>query len=103
MDNQNSSTPSLLTSSYSAGDYFYKKVSYLRCRNITVGYTIPGLKNVARSIRVNVSINNPFVISNWNGLDPETDYNPSDSKSDNAGSYSYPNVRTFSFGVDINF
>jgi len=103
MDNQNSSTPSLLTSSYSAGDYFYKKVSYIRCRNITIGYTIPGLKNVARSIRVNVSVNNPFVISNWNGLDPETDYNPSDSNTENAWSYSYPNVRTFSFGVDISF
>ena len=103
MDNQTSSTPSILTSRDSSGDYFYKKVSFLRCRNITVGYTIPGLKNVAKNIRVNVSINNPFVISNWNGLDPETDYNPSDSNTENAGSYSYPNVRTFSFGVDISF
>lgn len=103
MDNQNSSVPSLLTSSTSAGDYFMKKVWFMRCRNITLGYTIPGLKNLASNIRVNVSVNNPFVISNWNGLDPETDYNPSDSGAENAAAYSYPNVRTFSFGVDITF
>ncbi|MDR1503158.1 MAG: TonB-dependent receptor, partial [Prevotella sp.] len=103
MDNQNSSVPNLLTSSTSSGDYFMKKVWFMRCRNITLGYTIPGLKNIASNIRVNVSVNNPFVISNWNGLDPETDYNPSDSGTENAAAYSYPNVRTFSFGVDISF
>ncbi len=103
MDNQNSSVPSLLKPNTVAGDYFMKKISFLRCRNITVGYTIPGIKNVLSSMRISVSVNNPFVISNWNGLDPETDYNPSDSNTENAGSYSYPNVRTFSLGLDINF
>lgn len=103
MDNQNSDVPSLLKPSSQAGDYFIKKVSYLRCRNITIGYTIPEIKKVAKNVRVYASINNPFVISNWNGLDPETDYNPSDSNTENAGAYSYPNVRTFSIGIDINF
>ncbi|MDR2918605.1 MAG: TonB-dependent receptor [Tannerella sp.] len=103
MDNQNTNTPSLLTSNSPRGDFFMKKVSFLRCRNITVGYTIPGIKNVLNSMRINLSVNNPFVISNWNGIDPETDYNPSDRNVENAGSYSYPNARTFSIGVDINF
>jgi TonB-linked SusC/RagA family outer membrane protein len=103
MDNQNSSAPSLLKSDSQAGDYFMKKISFLRCRNITIGYTVPGAKNVFSNTRIYASINNPFVISNWNGLDPETDYNPSDSNVENAGSYSYPNVCTFSLGVDINF
>lgn len=103
MDNQGSSAPNLLKSDSQAGDYFMKKISYLRCRNITIGYKVPGTKNVFSHMRIYASINNPFVISNWNGLDPETDYNPSDSNVENAGSYSYPNVRTFSVGLDINF
>jgi TonB-linked SusC/RagA family outer membrane protein len=102
-DNPRSSVPSLLAASYPAGDYFIQKVWFVRCRNITLGYVIPALQNIVRSIRVNVSVNNPFVLSNWNGLDPETDYNPSDSGVENAAAYSYPNTRSFSFGVDISF
>ncbi len=39
-------------------------------------------------------VNNPFVLTNWTGLDPETD---------NGNSYAYPNVTSFSLGVDITF
>jgi len=92
-DNQNTTVPSLLQSSYGIGDYYFKKISYLRCRNITVGYTIPVAKSLANSIRISANVNNPFVITNWNGVDPETD----------TGNYSYPNVTSFSFGVDISF
>ena len=101
MDNQNTDVPSLLQSSYSAGDYFYSKVKFLRCRNIMVGYTIPVSPKILGSVRVYANVANPFVISSWNGLDPETDYNPDGGT--NLGSYSYPNVRTFSVGVDIKF
>lgn len=93
-DNQNTTVPSLLISPYTNGDYFYKKVSYMRCRNITFGYTIP-MKNtkVAQTIRIYADVSNPFVVTNWKGLDPETDQSLS----------SYPNVRSFSIGLDIHF
>jgi TonB-linked SusC/RagA family outer membrane protein len=92
-DNQDTSTPSLLPTSYSTGDYFYKKVSFIRCRNIMVGYTLPVPKNVLGNVRAYVNVNNPFVISNYDGIDPESGIN----------NYAYPSVRTFSFGVDIRF
>lgn len=92
-DNQNTTVPNLLQSSYGVGDYYFKKINYLRCRNITVGYTIPVAKSIANNIRISANVNNPFVITNWNGVDPETD----------TGNYSYPNVTSFSFGVDISF
>ena len=66
-----------------AGDYFIKKISYLRCRNITLGYTIPVSNKILNNIRVYADVNNPFVLTNWTGLDPETD---------NGNSYAYPNV-----------
>ena len=77
-----------------AGDYFIKKISYLRCRNITLGYTIPVSNKILNNIRVYADVNNPFVLTNWTGLDPETD---------NGNSYAYPNVTSFSLGVDITF
>jgi TonB-linked SusC/RagA family outer membrane protein len=101
-ENRNTSVPSILRSATDRGDYFLQKVSFLRCRNITLGYTLPAaLKNPANSIRINLGVNNPFVISNWNGIDPETDYNPNQAA--NTVQSSYPNVRTYSVGIDINF
>lgn len=93
-DNQNTKNPSLLDSDYDNGDYWLKKVSFIRCRNITLGYTIPVSKKILSRMRVYGDVNNPFVISNWNGLDPETDNN---------NQYAYPNVTSFSLGVDITF
>jgi TonB-linked SusC/RagA family outer membrane protein len=94
-DNQNTTQPSVLSSTYAnrTNDYWYKKISYVRCRNITLGYTVPVPRNMLNSIRVYADVNNPFVITNWNGVDPETDNDR----------YAYPNVTSFSLGVDISF
>jgi TonB-dependent SusC/RagA subfamily outer membrane receptor len=103
-DNQGN-VPSILGSyaGTTSSDYILQKVSFVRCRNITLGYLIPVSKKIVNSLRVNVSVNNPFVITNYNGLDPETDYNLQNQQDENGASFSYPNVRTYSVGVDINF
>ena len=44
-------------------------------------------------MRISASINNLFVITPYDGLDPETD----------AYAAAYPNARTFSFGIDVTF
>lgn len=90
---QDTAVPNLIESAYDSGNYYYKKISYLRCRNITLGYTIPISKFIANSIRISANVNNPFVFTNWSGVDPETD----------TGNFSYPNVTSFNFGVDISF
>lgn len=93
-ENQKGIYPNILGSNdYGVGDYMHKKISYIRCRNITLGYTIPVSKKVLNSIRAYVDVNNPFVITNWTGLDPETE----------GHQYSYPNVTSFSLGVDVTF
>ncbi|MDR0687774.1 MAG: TonB-dependent receptor [Prevotellaceae bacterium] len=97
-DNQGSTVPSAVpnqtfTGGVSATDYYYKKVNYIRCRNITLGYTLPIPKAAIASLRVYADVNNPFIISNWTGIDPETD----------GHNYAYPSVTSFSLGVDISF
>jgi TonB-linked SusC/RagA family outer membrane protein len=94
-DNSKTRRPNVIASRYASygSDYWLKKISFVRCRNITVGYALPVAKRIANSIRLYADVNNPFVITNWNGVDPETD----------ANRYSYPNVTSFSLGVDISF
>jgi hypothetical protein len=108
MDNQGGSVPSILSPQNTGGhgDFFLSKIWFLRCRNITVGYNIPVSSKIANSLRVSATVNNPFVFTNYKGLDPETDYDERRGALDsnaNLGNFSYPNVRTFNFGVDIRF
>lgn len=83
------------TSTGKIGDYYLEKSWFIRCRNITLGYTIPmkQSKKVLSNIRVYADINNPFTITPYDGLDLETDNSV----------WAYPNVRSFSLGLDITF
>ncbi len=77
--------------------------SYVRMKNVVLGYTFPRalLENVhIRSLRVYASAQNLFTITDYPGLDPEVSYRNGSSTSglDYAG---YPNVRTFTFGLNL--
>lgn len=73
-------------------DFYLKKCWFIRCRNITLGYSIPVKKGLSK-LRVFADVTNPFMLTNYKGLDMETD--------DSA--YAIPNVRSFNFGVEISF
>jgi hypothetical protein len=53
------------------------------------------------NLRIYADVNNPFVFTNWTGIDPETDN--FDSSRNNAGAFNYPNVTSYSLGVNITF
>ena len=99
-DNPSTTNPSTFQgweNTYSSGDFYYQKAWFIRMQNITLGYTLPkhllAKTKVISNLRIHASINNAFIITPYDGLDPETDYYAA----------SYPNARTFSFGVDISF
>ena len=52
-------------------DYWVRNASFLRCDNITLGYTWPGLLGNQLRLRVYGAVQNPFVITKYKGLDPE--------------------------------
>lgn len=105
-DNQNGKLPGYFqkNSSYGTGDYYYEKTWFIRCRNITLGYNIPvkTSKHLLSNVRVYFDVNNPFIITPYTGLDPETDVSSS-SSSPSSLQWAYPNVRTYSIGLDITF
>lgn len=85
--------------SNSLSDYFVRNASFLKCSNITLGYSFPALLKYAGqdyfSGRVYFTVQNPFVITKYKGLDPEiangVDKDP------------YPRPMSFQLGVNFNF
>ena len=51
--------------------YFVENASFLRCDNITLGYTFRDLINGNLTLRLFAAVQNPFVITKFTGLDPE--------------------------------
>jgi hypothetical protein len=78
------------------GHGYYKKVSYVQVKNITLGYRIAqqlAKKLGVNGIDVNVSVNNLNTISNIRQV---LNY-------DNTWMASYPTARSYMFGLNVNF
>ncbi len=75
-------------------DYFVQNASFLRCDNISVGYTWRELFGQMR-LRLYGAVQNPFVITKYKGLDPEI--------STGIDNDLYPRPVTFSIGIVASF
>ena len=51
--------------------YFVENASFLRCDNITLGYTFRDLIGGNLMLRIFGAVQNPFVITSFSGIDPE--------------------------------
>ena len=75
--------------------------SFVKLSNLALGYNFNGIKGI-RSLRIYVSAQNLFTISDYKGYDPEAS---STSSSDDTGSSidlgAFPNPRTFTFGINL--
>ena len=76
---------------YYLSDYFVENASFLRCDNITLGYTWPNLCNDKLRLRLFGAVQNPFVITKYKGIDPEV-FSGVDSNV-------YPRPVTFTLGL----
>ncbi len=85
---------------------FLEKGDFLRLSNATLGYTFPLTNAKAiKTLRVNVSGQNLFLITNYSGLDPEINTNKERNGVPSRGiDYtSYPSARTFTLGLNLGF
>ena len=84
--------------------YFVEDGSFIRCTDVTVGYTLPNLitkKIGIEKVRAYVSASNLFILTNYSGYDPEIDIQSGLTPSMDYNRY--PRSRTFSFGVNVTF
>lgn len=86
---------------YYMSDYFVRNASFLRCDNITLGYSFTRLfsSNHYKGIdgRIYATVSNPFVISGYDGIDPERTHG-----SGVDGSV-FPRPTTYMLGLSLNF
>ncbi len=84
--------------------YFVEDGSFIRCSDVTVGYTLP--KKITSKIgisklRAYLSGSNLFILTKYSGYDPEVDIQSGLTPSMD---YSrYPRARSFSFGLNVTF
>lgn len=89
---------------YYMSDYFVQNASFLRCDNITLGYSFQNLFKTSGyngiGGRIYATVQNPFVITGYEGLDPEVQ-----SASDTPGidNNIYPRPITFLIGLSLQF
>ena len=85
-------------------DYFVEDGSYLRVKNVQLGYNISKklLPNMGlTNFRLFVGAQNLVTITGYTGLDPEM--GSSDPKLTGIDQGYYPQARTFMFGVNLKF
>ncbi|WP_294958926.1 TonB-dependent receptor [uncultured Flavobacterium sp.] len=76
-------------------NYYVKDASFIKLDNITLGYTLDKSLLKAASLRFSAGVQNVFVLTKYDGLDPEK-FNGIDGNV-------YPRARTFLFGVNASF
>ena len=87
---------------YRASDLYIHDGSYLRLKNIQLGYTLPQMltrKVFINSLRFYIAVENFITITSYKGLEPEISYG---TQSGIDRGY-YPQSRTFTIGANIKF
>ena len=83
-------------------DLYVEDGSFLRCKNITLGYTFPDKllqKAHVSSLRVFANVSNAFLITKYKGMDPEIgSWDPLTAGYDNGY---YPQPRLFTIGASL--
>jgi len=81
---------------------FLEDASFIRCKNITLGYNLPQAfltKAHIYSVQVYANVSNAFIITKYTGMDPEVgSWNPLEAGYDNGY---YPQSRVFTVGVNV--
>jgi len=82
-------------SQYGSGDFFLQDAWFIRLQNLSLSYKLPEklTGKLINSASIRFDAQNLFVITPYDGVDPETD----------AYVAAYPNVKTYTIGIDLKF
>ncbi|WP_027380385.1 SusC/RagA family TonB-linked outer membrane protein [Chryseobacterium daeguense] len=100
-NNTNTNVPSLFATNFAYNgnsDRFLKDASFIRLKNVVLGYKVPSEmfgNSGIRGVRVFLQAENLLTFTKWQGFDPEPTFATSTSV--------YPNMKTVSLGANIDF
>lgn len=86
-------------------DLWLEDGSFIRLENVTAGYTFRFMDKYVDSIRLSLTGNNLFLITDYTGIDPELNISGSGRTEDNFGGDRgiYPRTRSIAFGLTVKF
>ncbi|WP_298486105.1 SusC/RagA family TonB-linked outer membrane protein [uncultured Maribacter sp.] len=86
-------------------DYYIQDASFLKMDNITLGYNFNDLiKNDKIGFRAQVTVQNVFTITNYDGIDPEVNNNTATGVlNPGIDNNFFPRPRTILLGLNLNF
>ena len=116
---ENHWTPSNPSNTYSRASYnddatgsnvpssaWIENGSFLKLKNLTVGYTLPSILSQRFSlskVRAYVSTQNLFTITSYSGLDPEIGIQGGNASQNGVDNGTYPGSRYFTIGLNVTF
>lgn len=83
-------------------DRFMEDGSFIRCKNITLGYTLPTIKGITQA-RIYLSANNLFTITDYTGYDPEVNTYGNSNTIVGVDNLVYPVAKSYLLGVQVSF
>lgn len=83
-------------------DRFVEDGSYLRCKNVTLGYRLPAIKGI-NNARIYISANNLFTVTNYTGYDPEVNTYAGSNTAIGIDNLVYPTSRSVLGGIQVTF
>ncbi|MDO6821307.1 TonB-dependent receptor [Zobellia sp. 1_MG-2023] len=87
--------PEIPSDTQALSDFYLSDASFLRLDNITIGYSLKPFEDKKLSLRFYGSANNVFVITDYDGLDPEN--------FDGIETSPYARPRTYTLGLNLDF
>ena len=90
-----STTSTNFTSAQYLSDYYIQNASFLKMDNVSLGYTFDKIIKGVNSATLYGTVQNPFVITKYKGLDPEVDGGVDNNV--------YPRPRVYLLGLRVNF
>ena len=80
---------------YGSGDFFMQDASFVRLQSVSLSYNLPKkwFGKYMQGAAIRLDGQNLFTITEYDGIDPETD----------GYAAAYPNVKTYTVGVDLKF
>jgi TonB-dependent starch-binding outer membrane protein SusC len=81
-------------------DYYVRNASYFKLDNVSAGYSFDKMTDKVKA-RLSFTVQNAFVITKYNGIDPEVNGGTGDSNGIDRNLY--PRPRTFLLGLNVTF
>ena len=91
------------TRSWLISNRYVEKGSYMKMKYITLSYNWNKPIPYIERIKISLTANNLFTITNYSWFDPDVNAFGADASRRGVDSYSYPSARTYMLGLNVTF